>query len=444
MRLLLIDPVTTARTLPVESRRRLRKGIGYPGLGLFTVAALTPREIEVKVVDESIEDIDATFGPDLVGISVQAPTAPYAYELSRMYRSEGIPVVLGGIHVSLNPEEAIEHSDAIVIGEAELTWPRLIEEFRKGKLERVYRADRLADLDASPVPRRELLQARDYQIPCVVQASKGCPFGCEFCSLYAYVGYKPRFRSIDRVVEEIRTLPGEAILFADDNIYASQSYARQLFRALAPLKKRWVAEATWHIAFDDETLTLARESGCQGLFIGFDSVNRPHMARKIPRSGSVEETYIEATKNILDKGMAVVAAFVFGFDDDDSSVFARSFDVVRKGGANLVNFSVLVPYPGTPVFKRLSLEGRLTESDWSRYISPNVCFAPKKMSAEELYQGTLWAQKEFYSLGYVMRSAVRTARDLGWGTGLLSLRLNLAQRRNWGRGSTAIPGNGDA
>jgi radical SAM superfamily enzyme YgiQ (UPF0313 family) len=435
MRLLLIDPVTTAKSLPAETRRRLRQGIGYPGLGLFTVAALTPRDFEIKVVDESVQDIGDGFDPDLVGISVQAPTAPYAYELSARYRGRGVPVVLGGIHVSLNPDEAVEHSDAIVIGEAELTWPKLIEDFRRGKLGTVYRAEELADLDASPPPRRDLMRLDDYQIPHVVQASKGCPFGCEFCSLYAYVGYRPRFRRIDRVIDEIRALPGDNVLFADDNIYASKEYARQLFRALAPLRKSWVAESTWHIAFDDETLTLAKQSGCAGLFIGFDSINQQPMIRKVPRSGDTQGTYTQALRNIVNKGMAAVAAFVFGLDNDDTSVFAKSFEVVRDGGASLVNFSVLVPYPGTPVFERFKQEGRISEWDWSKYISPNVCFEPKQMSAAELYEGTFWAQREFFALPHVIKTAVRTSRQLGWGRGLLALKLNLAQRRNWGKGS---------
>jgi radical SAM superfamily enzyme YgiQ (UPF0313 family) len=437
--MLLIDPVTTSRTLQVETRRKLRRGIGYPGLGLYTVAALTPPDIEVKVIDESVEEIGDDFRPDLVGISVQTPTAPYAYELSARYRATGTPVVLGGIHVSLNPDEAAEHADAIVIGEAELTWPTLIEDFRRGTLDRSYCANELADLDASPPPRRDLMRLDDYQIPCVVQASKGCPFGCEFCSLHAYVGHRPRFRRIDRVIEEIRALPdGNAVLFTDDNIYANRKFARQLFGALAPLKRNWVAESTWHIAFDDETLTLARDAGCVGLFVGFDSINQQHMIRKVPGHGDPEEIYVQAIRNIVKKGVACVAAFVFGLDSDDTTVFERSFNVARSGGANLVNFSVLIPYPGTPLFKRLDQEGRITERDWSKYISPNVCFEPKCMSAADLYEGTLWAQKEFFSLRHVIKTAVRTSRQLGWGMGLLALKLNLAQRSNWGRGS----GNG--
>jgi radical SAM superfamily enzyme YgiQ (UPF0313 family) len=435
MKLLLIDPVTTARSLPVEERKRLRQGIGYPGIGLATVAALTPPDIDIRVIDESVEAIDFNGAPDLVGIAVQAPTAPYAYSLAARFRSKGIPVVLGGIHVSLNPEEAASHADAVVTGEAELTWPELVRDFRKGQLKKMYRAGSLADLDASPVPRRDLLNHQNYRIPDVVQASKGCPYGCEFCSLHSFVGHSPRFRGVEAVVEEIRGMPGNNILFADDNIYCSKTYSRRLFRALAPLGKNWVAESTWHIAFDEETLTIAKQSGCVGLFIGFDSIANAGKLKKVPGTADIEETYIRAIQNIQKKGMAVIAAFVFGLDDDRQSVFERSLRVALKGGANLVNFSVLAPYPGTPVFERLKSEGRITEWNWSKYISPNVCFEPKHMSAAQLKAGTMWAQKEFYSLSNIVKISFNASRKLGWAMGLLSLKLNLAQKKNWGKGS---------
>ncbi len=445
MRVLLVDPMTGGGTLPLEARRKLRGGLGYPGLGLYTVAALTPAEIEVRVVDESVEDIPGDFEPDLVGISVEAPTAPHAYALSARFKSAGIPVVLGGIHVSLNPTEALGHADAIVVGEAELTWPRLIDDSRRGTLDRAYCAEGLADLDASPAPRRDLMRADHRHIPCVIQASKGCPFGCEFCSLFASVGRRPRFRRIDRVIAEIRSLPGDPVLFVDDNIYANRDHARQLFRALTPLRRRWVAESTWQIALDEEALGLARDSGCLGLFIGFDSINRQHMIRKVPASGNPEEIYVKAIRNIVEKGIACVAAFVFGLDGDDATVFERTLNAIRGGGANLACFSVLVPYPGTPVFRRLQQEGRITERDWSKYVSPNVCFEPRRMSAADLYEGTLWSQKEFLSLGNVMKTAARTCLQLGWARGLMTLKLNLAQRRNWPFGTfgAAQPGGGE-
>jgi radical SAM superfamily enzyme YgiQ (UPF0313 family) len=435
MNILLIDPVTTAKTLPVEERQKLRRGIGYPGIGLITVAALTPSRFNVRVIDESVEDIDFDSIPDLVGISVQAPTAPYVYKLSSFFRSKGIPVVLGGIHASLNPEEAASHADVLVIGEAELTWPQLLQDFERGKLKKRYCAGELADLDASPLPARDLLHDENYQIPTVVQASKGCPWGCEFCSLHTYVGSPPRFRSVGRIINEIRSLPQDKILFADDNIYANRNFTRNLFQALHPLKKRWVAESTWHIAYDEEVLGLARESGCAGLFIGFDSINKQRMMKKVPTSSNTEDIYIKSIKNVQKKGIAVVAAFVFGLDNDDTSVFERSLRVALKGGANLVNFSVLVPYPGTAVFHRLKKEGRITEWDWTKYISPSVCFEPKNMMAKHLQEGTLWAQKEFYSLSNIVKISFEAARKLGWAMGLLSLKLNMAQRRNWGKGS---------
>jgi radical SAM superfamily enzyme YgiQ (UPF0313 family) len=435
MNILLIDPVTTAKTIPVEERKKLRQGIGYPGLGLITVAALTPSEDSIHVIDESVEEINFDNKLDLVGIAVQAPTSPYVYELTAMFRNKGIPVVLGGIHVSLNPEEALPHTDAIVIGEAELSWPQLLQDLKRGELKKIYRADGLANLNTSPLPRRELLQNENYLLPHVVQASKGCPYGCEFCSLHCYVGHSPRFRKVDSVIEEIRAIPGDNILFADDNIYANKEYSKALFQAFRPLKRHWVAESTWHVAYDEDVLDMAKESGCVGLFIGFDSINQQRMMRKVPNFDNVGEIYINAIRNIQKKGIAVVAAFVFGLDNDDLSVFERSLQVALKGGANLVNFSTLVPYPGTPIYQRLKKEGRIFEKDVSKYISPNVCFEPKNMTAKELYEGTIWAQREFYSLSNIVKISFKAAQRLGWAMGLLSLKLNLAQRRNWGKGS---------
>lgn len=441
MRVLLVDPMTSAGSLPLATRKRLRNALGYPGLGLYTVAALTPPDVEVRVVDEALEDIPPDFSPDLVGISVQTPAAPRAYDLSARFRASGVPVVLGGVHVSLNREEARQHATAVVVGEAELTWRRLLDDFRIGNLGGVYRAEGHADLDTSPPPRRDLMRAGGRFMPCVIQASKGCHFGCEFCSLFASVGQRCRFRSVDRVANEIRALPGYPVLFVDDNIYADAEYAKALFRAIAPLKRGWVGESTWHIAFDDAALSLARDSGCLGLFIGFDSINRQSAVPKVPASRDPEATYVEAIRNLQNHGIACVAAFVFGLDQDDSTVFERTLRVIRDGGAALASFSVLVPYPGTPVFTRLRQEGRITEWDWSKYASPNVCFQPKRMTAARLSEGTLWAQKEFLSFSNVMRTAALTGLQLGWGRALMALRLNLAQRRNWPYGTfgAAVP-----
>ena len=414
--------------------RRSGRRLGYPGLGLYKVAALTPPEVEVMVVDEATRPIPTTPRPDLVGISVQAPTSPHAYELAARMRGSGIPVVLGGIHVTLNPDEAAQHADAIVVGEAEATWPRLVRDAMNGRLAPRYDAPGPVPLECSPPPRRDLMP-RSRHTPWVMQATKGCPFDCEFCSLAA-VGHRGlRRRTIQHVVDEIRALPRGPILFVDDNLYANREYARRLFEALVPLRRQWVGEATWHLAFDGELLHLTRASGCAGLFIGFDSINQQHRIRKIPSRALPESTYIDAMRRIAGAGIGVVAAFVFGFDADDASVFERSLRVIREGGAHMINLSVLVPYPGTAIFQRLAGEGRITEWDWGRYVSPHVCFEPKGMTARELREGTLWAQKEFFALPRMVRTAARTTHELGWGRGLLALQLNLAQRRNWPHGT---------
>lgn len=434
MQIMLIDPAPNLGTVGRAGIRRHRRRLGYPGLGIYTVAALTPPEAKVMVVDESTRPIPDAPRPDLVGISVQAPTAPHAYALAARMRRSGISVVLGGIHVTLNPEEAAKHADAIVVGEAEATWPQVVRDAMDGRLERRYDAPGPVPLDTSPLPRRDLMP-RSRRTPWAIQATKGCPFDCEFCSLAALGHRRLRRRTVQDVVDEIRMIPGDPILFVDDNLYADRAYARQLFEALIPLRRTWVGEATWHLAFDEELLHLTRASGCGGLFVGFDSINPQHRIRKVPSGASPESTYIEAMRRIAGAGIGVVAAFVFGLDADDSSVFERSLQVIREGGAHMINLSVLVPYPGTPIFRRLVGEDRITEWDWGRYVSPNVCFEPKGMTARELREGTLWAQKEFFALPRVMRTAARTTHELGWGRGLLALQLNLAQRRNWPHGT---------
>ena len=414
MNILLIDPVTTSGILDVKTRRKLREGIGYPGIGLATVAALTPPDIHVRIVNEAIENIDLDYPADLVGISVQAPTAPHAYRLSTHFRQKGTSTVLGGIHVSLNPDEALPHANSILLGEAEIPWPVLIGDFLKGDLKKIYGPIKMADLDNSPCPRRELLNKERYQLPFVIQASKGCPYGCEFCSLYCFLGHMPRYRDVSKVAKEIESLDGDNFLFADDNIYSNREYSLGLFNVISNCKKHWVAESTWHIAFDNETLAASKRSGCVGLFIGFDTINQQPHITKVPKSNEVEEIYIRAIKNIQSYGIAVVAAFVFGLDNDDESVFERSLRVVRRGGANLVNFSALVPYPGTPIFRRLDREGRIIERDWSKYISPNICYEPKMMNRSTLEAGIRWAQSEFYSMGNILQVSWETTKSLGW------------------------------
>jgi len=430
MRLLLIHPVRRLKSLSVRERRKVRLSTGYPGMGLFVVAALTPPDVDVRVIDESVDDIPDDFVPDLVGISLLTHSANYAYEMSARYRAQGIRVVLGGIHATLNPMEAAAHADAVVIGEAEPVWPELIDDFRSNRLQGFYGTRALTPLGQSVLPRRDLLNRAYYQVPNVVQASKGCPFDCEFCSLVPAVNYKMRFRKAEDVAEEIRTLPPGPIMFVDDNLYANREYSRALFRALRPLKRKWVGESTWHIAFDNETATLAKEAGCLGLFIGFDSITRQTAVRKVPEAREAEEIYVEATRSMQLHGMAVVAAFVFGFDNDDPSIFERTFAVIRRSSADLVNFSVLIPYPGTPAFQRLDAEGRIANRDWSKYVTPNVVFRPKAMTPRELAHGTQWIHDQFFSLRHIGRTAIHTGLNVGWGMSLLALKLNLARRKN--------------
>lgn len=396
-----------------------------PPLNLGIVAALTPPHWEVEIADENIKPIDPETSADLVGITVTTRTANQAYETSHEYLRRGIPVVLGGIHPSTLPEEASQHASAIVVGEAEANWPRLISDFENGHLERVYRSSELADIRQVPVPRRDLLNVNSYLARYTVSTTRGCPYSCSFCTVTKFFGHTYRFRPVDAVLSEIDSLEGKTIYFIDDNICGSPRYAKQLFRGLIPRKIKWAGQASITIAGDDEMLSLAAASGCMGLFIGFETVDTESL-RQVGKKANIARDYEEAVKKIHDKGLAIFGAFIFGFDQDDEDVFERTVSFARRTRLEGAQFNTLTPYPGTSIFADLEREGRLLTRDWSRYDMANVVYSPKKMSPETLRAGHDWAWREFYSLPSIAQRMPRGLRNLG---GVLML--NMAFRHHW-------------
>lgn len=368
----------------------------FPPLNLATIAALTPEEIEVKIVDESLEEIDFDEQADLVGITALTAIAPRAYQIADRYRRQGVKVVLGGMHPSAVPDEAIEHADAVVVGEAETSWPRLLEDFRLGRLQPFYRNEQRPSLNNMVVPRREMFAEKDYYCRNTMQTTRGCPNACTFCAVTGFFGHTYRFRPVQDIVDELQSLAGQLVVFVDDNIVGNPEFAKKLFQALIPLKLKWFSQGSLSLAADAELLELARKSGCIGMFIGFESLSQNNLAQ-VGKVGNDVKTYRDSIKRIHDQGIAIEGAFIFGFDQDDPSVFEETVRFAQDTKLELAQFGILTPFPGTPLYHKLQKEGRITERDWSKYNIANVVFQPRQMTRQELQDGFNWAWREFYS-----------------------------------------------
>ena len=332
---------------------------------------------------------------DLVAITCTTPSAPRAYELADGYRARGIPVVMGGPHPTLLPLEAASHADAVVLGEAEETWPRLIEDFRQGCMRPRYVSRQPPSLCGLPHPRRDLIQG-DWLAKGVVMATRGCPNACDYCTLPSIYHRSVRCRPVEEVAAEVAGIEDRVVVFLDDNVAASPGYARDLFRAIAPLGKWWAGQATVKIAEDDETLRLAMDSGCKGLFLGIESFSQDSLDGTNKRFNRVERYRELVASRLHDSGIAVQAGIMFGFDGDGPDVFARTVQALEEVGVDHATMSFVVPFPGTPLFGRLVREGRILTRDWARYNGrTDVVFVPRLMSPEALQEGYEWARRQY-------------------------------------------------
>ncbi|MCJ7743352.1 MAG: B12-binding domain-containing radical SAM protein [Dehalococcoidales bacterium] len=394
MKLELIAPAT-----PGSSNRK--KAL-IPPLGLAMVAALTPPDVEVSLTDENVTAIDFQKQTDLVGITALTITAQRAYEIADTFRAKGVKVVLGGIHPSVLPEEARQHADAIVIGEAEGVWPKVIEDFKANKLQGVYQQLERPSLVGLPIPRRDLFAKGAYYVRNTLSTTRGCPYSCAFCTVTSIFGHTYRCRPVEEILREIETLSKKNfIVFLDDNIVGNPKFARELFHALIPYKIKWVAQASVTIARDDELLKLAADSGCISLFIGFESISPASLAAMGKKINMVDE-YERVIKRIHSYGIAIHGFFIFGFDEEDEGVFQRTVHFAQKMRLETAQFDYLTPYPGTALGESRDRAGRVFTKDWARYGYEPV-FEPRSMTREMLQNGHDWVWSEFYSLPSIWR-----------------------------------------
>ena len=395
MRIKLIYPKTEYVSVSTKAKQYL-----VPPQGLLALASVTPRTHEVEICDEGLTPLRLDDRPDLVGITVHIASAPRAYAIAQRYRARGIPVVLGGLHVSAMPDEAEVYADAVVVGEADEVWPKVVADAEAHKLQKRYDA-RPPALDALAISDRDRVPSGAYLTRNALLATRGCNRSCRFCYRSA-ISHSPfRRRPVERVVEEVEQMEGNYFVLLDDNLAADHAYARRLFRALKRAGKVWMGAASIDVGEDERLLDAMAESGCISLFIGIETIRQSNLDAMSKFSNRVSR-YADAVRRIRRRGIMINGSFVFGFDGDDESVFDRTTDWAREHRLDTATFHILTPYPGTPLFAGLEREGRILDRDWRRYDTAHVVFQPKRMTPDALQAGYERAYRRFYSLGNIL------------------------------------------
>lgn len=372
-----------------------------------TLAGLTPksRDTQIRFYDDRTESIPFDEPTDLVAMSVETYTAKRSYQIASEYRRRGISVVMGGFHPTLVPEEASEYAESIVIGEAERLWPEVLSDFRNGCLRRVYRQGGRPPLSGLR-PDRSIFSGKRYLPVGLVEAGRGCHFRCEFCAIQSYFGNTQTRRPIDEIIEEIRLIKKPLIFFVDDNITSNMDQAKEFFRRLIPLKIRWVSQASINAAHDEEFLQLIKASGCQGLLIGFETLNPENLRRMHKTFNLMKGGYEKALENLRRHEIRLYVTFILGYDEDNGDTLHETLEFAERHRFYIVAFNHLTPFPGTPLYERLQREGRLLYDRW--WLAPEyrygmVPFAPLGMTAEEVKQRCIEARQKFYSFGSIYR-----------------------------------------
>jgi radical SAM superfamily enzyme YgiQ (UPF0313 family) len=382
---------------------------GYPIITLPHLAGITPRNHSVKIINENYEDLSFDEPADLVGITSYTMTAPHVYQLADEFRSRGRKVVLGGYHPTAMPDEAKQHADSIVLGEAEAIWPQLISDLEKGVLKPFYGPNPDFDMAAIPPIRRDLI--RQNPLLGAVQSTRGCPNQCEFCAIASFCNHGVKQRPIKNVVEEIKQMPNRIFVIHDPSLTVNPPYSRELFQELIRQKvhKGWVANGNANVLgkIDDEFLSLAKKSGCVEWFVGFESVSQDAL-NGIKKTVNKVEDFKRTIKRVHQHGMAVQGGIIFGFDQDTPDIFDATLEKMYEWELDAVEVNILTPYPGTPLYDRLEREGRILTKDWSRYNQVDVVFRPSQMTEKELFDGSRKVAKEFYTLPNILLRAVRT------------------------------------
>jgi radical SAM superfamily enzyme YgiQ (UPF0313 family) len=425
MKILLISP---------ERKRKKEEAFLFrlSFLNLPYVAAVTPPDVEVKIIDEAFEEINFDEKVDLVGITGQTPVIPRAYQIAEEFKKRGVPVVMGGVHASMLPEEALQHVDAVVVGEGEEIWPDVIADLRKRQLGRIYVGGEFVDPSKLPLPRRDLLNEKFYFPLKLLETTRGCPHHCDFCGVSKFFGFRYRNRPISEIDRELRILfkkepvvtPGlkkilsilsrdlpyflkrRLLYIVDSNVAGDRRFCLDLVSLLKEYDLLWWGHAPVSVAFDQKLLEGFCQSGCIALNIGFESFSTRNL-NTMGKGFNQPSRYAEAVKRVHDQGIGIMGTFIVGLDDDDSGVFQRIIDFCIHERLDWALTFIMAPYPGTESFKRLEKEGRIFCRDWEKYDSLNAVFHPLLMPVEELEKGMRRIWKEVFSLPSIYKRILK-------------------------------------
>jgi radical SAM superfamily enzyme YgiQ (UPF0313 family) len=425
MKILLISP---ERERKKEEAFLFRLGF----LNLPYVAAVTPPGVEVKIVDEAFEKINFEEKVDLVGITAQTPVAPRAYQIAEEFKKRGIPVVMGGVHASMLPQEALLHVDSVVVGEAEEVWPDLIEDLKRGQMRRIYVGSEFFNPSSLPLPRRDLLNEKFYLPLKLLETTRGCPHRCDFCGVSKFFGFRYRNRLISEIERELKTifqkgpvinptlkkilsflskdlpyfLKRRLLYIIDSNVAGDRRFALDLASLLKEFDLLWYGHASVSIAFDQKLLEGFAKSGCIAINIGFESFSTKNL-HAMGKGFNQPSRYAEAVKRIHDHGIGIMGTFIVGLDDDEPEVFQRIIDFCIDSKLDWALTFIMAPYPGTDSFSRLEKEGRIFCRNWEKYDSLNAVYQPLLMSVEELEKGMRRIWKEVFSTSSIYKRILK-------------------------------------
>ena len=406
MKIKLIQPAMIPRPMDTKLKTRMS-----PSLALLTIANLTPKEHEVITLNENVEKIDFNEPVDLVAITVTVDGMNRAVEISKEFQNRGVTVIAGGIHITADPEGTVNSFDAISVGMAERVWTKILKDKENNSLKKIYyNMDNISGKEIVS-PDYDIIDKSKYLYTNIISTSRGCPFQCDFCYnscknvLKTYIN-----RPVDDVIKDINALKTRHIMFIDDNFIGNPKWTKELLKVIKPRRLKWNAAVTSNIVDMPELLDEMKEAGCQSLFIGFESINSKSLESVHKVQNSVNR-YEKLVDEVHKRGIMINASFVFGLDEDDSSIFKSTLEWIVKNKIETVTSHILTPYPGTKLYKTLLVENRIVDFNLASYNTASVVYKPKNMTAEELYNGYIWIYKELYTFKNIMKRLPKSKKQ---------------------------------